>query len=565
MLGSRIIASNLEAIAFEFTTLLRLQREHATSIEDHLIHEDVNLKTPDALRNYLMGVMTAESDIAHIIITDKDHRGIMAYRNLAAREPIFAPLTGNESTSLKRVIDEGHARAGSMHLSRPWFDPITGQTVISLSRVVSEATSSIEYIEVAVSIQPLSERVNAMSGATGNIVFALLGGEFILAHPILAKSPVGLSVDVPLPSRDELGDGVLDVLESAIPSSLIEKIFLKEAELKNVTFNDVTYMISQMKLKQTLGGEDVIIGTYRRTDEVRTFLQSFYNAFWLGGAILLISLGASIILARSISRPIQRISDAASEVGHIGFDQIKRLPGSFIRELDEMSSSFNSMIGGLKRFERYVPRSLVTKLIERGDDHMTSEERVVSVMFTDIAGFTSLSEGLSATEVADFTNEHLTLLGGCVDEEYGTIDKYIGDSLMAFWGAPDDMDDHASAACRAALAIKQKLAEDNVAREKRGLKPVRIRIGIHTGPLIVGDIGSPSRINYTIMGDTVNVAARLEALGKEVDPKAECLVLVSGDTVKSTENGFNFSEEGAHTVRGKSEATSVFRLQSDET
>jgi len=162
--------------------------------------------------------------------------------------------------------------------------------------------------------------------------------------------------------------------------------------------------------------------------------------------------------------------------------------------------------------------------------------------------------------LAAFLNHHLTLLAECVENEGGTIDKYIGDALMAFWGAPERIENTVPGACRAALAIKKAISTENVARLAAGLKPVRLRIGIHTGPLVVGNIGAPSRVNYTVVGDTVNTAQRLEALGKEVDPDAEVTILISSATRAQLPVEFKSAAVGSHLVKGKSERIDVYQL-----
>jgi class 3 adenylate cyclase len=121
---------------------------------------------------------------------------------------------------------------------------------------------------------------------------------------------------------------------------------------------------------------------------------------------------------------------------------------------------------------------------------------------------------MPAAEIADFLNHHFALVAKCVEAEGGTVDKYIGDSVMAFWGAPEPQPDHTERACRAAIGVSIALKSDNMARKREGKPPVRVRIGVHTGEVVVGNIGAPGRINYTIVGDTVNAASRLEQLCK---------------------------------------------------
>ena len=220
------------------------------------------------------------------------------------------------------------------------------------------------------------------------------------------------------------------------------------------------------------------------------------------------------------------------------------------------------MLTGLKSFGRYVPRALVQHLIRENRVGAGTEERELTVMFTDIAGFTTTCETMTPAEVADFINQHLTLVSDCIEREGGTVDKYIGDAVMAFWGAPHEMEDAAVRAARAAAAIRQAIADDNDKRAAAGMVRVRIRIGIHSGPLIVGDIGAPNRINYTVVGDVVNTAQRLEALGKEIDPEAEAIVLASQTTRDQLDEGFEAVSVGGFKMKGKEQEVEVYRLLS---
>src|SRR3546814_11538037 len=129
------------------------------------------------------------------------------------------------------------------------------------------------------------------------------------------------------------------------------------------------------------------------------------------------------------------------------------------------------MLSGLRWFETYVPRSLVMRLIRLGEGGVESEERPVTVMFTDIVGFTAASQRLTPRDTADFLNHHFALVAAAIDASGGTLDKYMGDAVMAFWGAPDDQPDHAARACRAALARMRAVVAANRARKARGRAP----------------------------------------------------------------------------------------------
>ena len=216
------------------------------------------------------------------------------------------------------------------------------------------------------------------------------------------------------------------------------------------------------------------------------------------------------------------------------------------------------MLTAMRWFEMYVPKSLVLRLMQSGGI-VTSQERQVSVMFTDIRGFTPLAQTLSATEVADLLNQHFSLLSRCIEAEGGTVDKFIGDSVMAFWGAPEDQPDHALRALRAAEAIQRAVAADNRRREGAGLAPLKVRIGINSGPAIVGNIGSASRINYTLIGDTVNTAERLEHVAKSVHQDENVIVLVSEAAARELPD-HGLVALGEHELRGRAGRTAAYRL-----
>ena len=184
---------------------------------------------------------------------------------------------------------------------------------------------------------------------------------------------------------------------------------------------------------------------------------------------------------------------------------------------------------------------------------MTSTASDLALMFTDIIGFTKMSEHMAPGEVAKLLNGHFAIVNECIEAEGGTIDKFIGDAAMAFWGAPDAQSDPAARACRAALAISRRM-------EVAG-PDVRIKVSIHTGPLIVGNIGAPGRINYTVVGDTVNTCSRIEDVCDSIDDgTARTIVLVSEQVVAEVGDEFEFEPAGSFKVKGKTHPVEVFRL-----
>jgi adenylate cyclase len=205
-------------------------------------------------------------------------------------------------------------------------------------------------------------------------------------------------------------------------------------------------------------------------------------------------------------------------------------------------------------FGQYVPPDLV-KAMSRDPEHysLASEKRELSVLFTDIRGFTSISEGLDAAELSQLMDEYLTPMTQIVHETEGTIDKYIGDAVMAFWGAPIYHPHHADQAVGAGLAMLQALEKLNVSFAKKGWPEVRIGVGINTGMMSVGNMGSRFRRAYTVLGDAVNLGSRLEGITKIYG----VAMLVSEATAHSA-GRYHYREIDRVRVKGKAKPVTIY-------
>jgi adenylate cyclase len=210
-------------------------------------------------------------------------------------------------------------------------------------------------------------------------------------------------------------------------------------------------------------------------------------------------------------------------------------------------------------FARYVPADVVRELVSSDDPiRLGGESREVTVLFSDIRGFTTLSEHVDPEEMVDQLNEYFAAMVEVIGASRGTLDKFLGDGLMAIFGAPGENPDHAEDACRCALEMQRRLEDVNAQRLERDLPPLHIGIGIHTGLAVVGNVGSPLfRVDFTAIGDTVNLASRLESSTKDLNAE----IVVSGATAASARAaGLAVEPLGSVVVKGRDGVTEVFAL-----
>ncbi len=210
-----------------------------------------------------------------------------------------------------------------------------------------------------------------------------------------------------------------------------------------------------------------------------------------------------------------------------------------------------------KTFDQYMDRTLVEHVLKNPElIRPGGRKQRVTVFFADIAGFTSLAELLPPEEAALILHDIFNAFTEVIIRNRGVIDKYIGDCIMAFWGAPVSSDQDEPSACRAAIACMEALEDLNASFAARGLSPVTVRVGIHTGEALVGNLGSDRLFDYTVVGDTVNLASRLESANKYFGTR----IIISRETLAGTADLFLTRELGRIEVKGKSFAATIFEL-----
>ncbi len=212
-------------------------------------------------------------------------------------------------------------------------------------------------------------------------------------------------------------------------------------------------------------------------------------------------------------------------------------------------------------FKQYLSPAVIEQLISHPERlKLGGERRELSIFFSDLQGFTSISEGLSPEELTALLNEYLSAMTDIIQEEGGTVDKFEGDAIIAFWNAPLDLDDHALRAVRSALRCQESLARMRPAFRERVGKDLYMRIGINTGPAVVGNMGSHSRFDYTVLGDAVNLAARLEGINKQF----KTYTMISQATLEQMADAFPVRELSRVAVVGRKEPVTVYEPMFEE-
>lgn len=517
----------------------------------------VEVDDRDRMRTLMSGAMAANPAIGALVfaypdgetaVVDRRADPVRSYRVWLGADPV-----------VRRALIHGRSGGGPVWIP-PTYRPEYRETIVTLEWPVRRNGKFLGVLASVIGIGDLSEHLKHAFENFASNVFVLYGKDRVLAHNLMAGGYPGRSLADPLPSVTTFNDPVLARMwdRESIRPLRIELAAPLEGHAVEVGGTDHVFVYRKI---DSYTAEPLYAGAHFRSHAVATELERLRDSIIVGLAAVAVSILVAVFIGRRLARPVMRLSAAARLIGQMNLDDIRDLPPSRVRELDQQSSAFNAMNGALRWFQAYVPRPLVRQLLKAGNlAGLESDRRNITVMFTDIAGYSTVSEGKSATEIAALLNRHFSILTEEIEAEGGTVDKFIGDSVMAFWGAPEKQKDRAAHACRAALAIRCRIAADNERRAAAGEPPVRVRIGIQSGEATAGNIGSRSRLNYTVIGDTVNIAQRLEQLGKEVSPDTEVAIVVGAATAADAGADFAFEPVGEMAVKGRAAPVEVYRL-----
>jgi adenylate cyclase len=374
----------------------------------------------------------------------------------------------------------------------------------------------------------------------------------LLAHPDFAQFVTDALTHPSrsqLPNIDDIGGGVATAVLKSWPGG-----DPYDGEISDSEGRDYLFRLAQFNLGRQyyvsvllLAAQDDFVQDVRKLQVTGLILAigaacAFVPAVWLFGS--------------RMSHSLKNITAQAVKLQTLAPPDMSPV-ASFVREIHELGRTVNLAQRAIWSFARFVPKEIVRRVIDNSiSTELGGAREEITVLFTDVRDFTTIAESADPDLLMRQTSRYFSALTDAFLAEGGTVDKFIGDAVMVFWNAPDLQRDHVERACRAALAGKAASEKLSAQFEVEGLKPFFTRFGIHVGEAVVGNLGSTERMNYTALGNTVNLASRLEGLNKQFGTT----ILVSEDVHARVADRFQFKAVGSATAKGMTRETRIFEL-----
>jgi len=549
-----LVAAEVNQVKFYFDAA----QSQVDFIAEQINSAEIDPGPSEEFTSLLLGAIAATPQIIRIQYVNSRGKMMAAERIDEQVAPLFGAI--GDDKDIKTLITEANRRREPFWGKLLWRQEYK-QATLNYHHPIIQNGETVGVVSVLISVYRLSELISDLETDFGANAFILYGEDSVLAHPMMAFGYPDLHRMQPLPKQTAFTDPVITALWQVHEDTLIEEMMLSGPGIRFVRLADQAHIVLYKQIK---GYTDrpLYVGTHFDSVDM---MSEVFRLKWAIISCLIISVFASFFaayLGRRISLPVRRLAEGSAKVHQLELEDVAPIPGSFFKELNEAANSFNAMLDGLRWFERYVPKTLVTSLIRiHRDRGIESEYREICIMFTDIVKFATLSETMTAPAAAEFLNHHFTIIAQEIENHGGTVDKYIGDGVMAIWGAPEIYVDGADRTCMAALSIREAIESYNAAQREIDGPPVQLRIGLHVGQVMVGNIGSPGRINYTIVGDPANVANRIEEMGREIgDRDGDVNILMSDDFRRKLKADYQVTSLGEQPLRGRSRAVEVYSL-----
>jgi adenylate cyclase len=537
-LRERLNGEVIEGIANRVETLLEGARGAQSVVLVNLAEGTVDIEDEKNREFLFLSVLDANPAISSIEFGWPDDRAFIARRTLDGKIEMEELLPGGGDTLRQRIDhytrdDDGMLRFEARdwtetdyHISRQfWFkaaidagEPVwsdiyplpDGRTLgITLARRFDLGDGEAGVLGVTIELGRLSKFLDEIEIGNGSVFLTNVYGELVATRRGMMEEmgSEGPAMLEKIDAVDMTGPRVASTALASAGVALADIDDTRHFEVRDPA-DDTPYFVTlsplgamNLSVAIAIPRADVLGDIDRNTLRVVVAILLF---------VLLMAGIAVFVSRRYIAAPLAELGHNLRALEDFSLDRVQPVP-SRLAEIDRLSDATQRMATSLGSFAKFIPTELVRTLFAQGvEARPGGETRDLTILFMDLANFTRISEALG-DRVIELLGDYLSEMSTVIDRERGTIDKFIGDGIMAFWNAPKLVPDHALAACRAALACQRRLAE---LRAVEGRMKLEARIGLNSGAVLVGNIGSRERLNYSAVGDPVNVASRLEALNK---------------------------------------------------
>ena len=463
-------------------------------------------------------------------------------------------------------FDEGHPDFDPRE--RPWYEGAlqkdglfftqlyrfesTGRPGVTFAtRIVDETGAVIGVSGADITMSALSKILEGIRIGDDGLVFMVDQNDQLISYTGTRASGDRTHFVTSDPEgQTETGNGVI----AAVMSNWVkDKQPLFRFPVKD---DDKMYIASVAPIPEMLGTQPILGFAVPEDEFVSEIKHATAHVLKISAAALALAILITVLVARLLSRNLRLVADEARRIREFDLTDGIRLHSS-IKEVADLNQAMSSMKAGLNSFGAYVPKDLVRSIIAKGEQVTVGGlSREVTIMFADLQGFTAKTENLEPEALMPALSEYFESMEEQITAHSGTVDKYIGDAIMALWNAPKDDDKHCEHACRAVLACLKAEDEFNTNNLSSPLVPLHTRFGLHCDTAVVGNVGSLSRMQYTALGSAVNLASRVEGLGKVYGTRA----LVTEPVVRRTEGVFCVREIDIVSPVGTTKPIRLFEL-----
>jgi class 3 adenylate cyclase len=520
----------------------------------HLIAEGwVRLDETERLDGIMLGALGSTPQVRNLTIVSPEGKA----RRWRRSERTAITEDWSDRPNIKELIERGRTQT-----DQRWLPPLRSMTSRRAVLVhVTPLHADGRFVGILSQIVPLF-RLSSDMAVIGRELdatpFILYGTNRVLAHPWLAADEV-LSLDHPLLAINEVGDPILARIYSPDDNAPFGMRALWGANAATVQVNDIKYIFLYRELSR-FHPDKLTIGAYIDIDQsdIGAPMQRIMASVAAGLGVLVIAVLFAAFAGRWLSRPVQVLARAAGSAHEGKLDEVPHLRGSSVKEFDDAARAFNAMVDGLREralirdtLGAFVPQEVARKLLA-GKGELEAVEADATILICDIEAFTAHTDSLGPRRLVEFLNAYFEAMAQIIARYGGVITQFQGDAVLASFNVPIPDREHAANALSAAI----EMIEATDTRDLAGVR-VRNRIGISTGHVLAGAVGSRGQKTYTVHGNTVNLASRIEELNKEYATR----ILISNKTAERCPQ-FRLRKVAEVSIRGYSD---VLTLHTPET